>query len=444
MTGSRKSTLPRHTETTQMTPRRRRVPLGVIIRVVSGASAPAEHHLETGSCIIGAGKDADLIVEDRAVSRRHVRLTLAPEGVELQDLDSRNGTFYLGQRIGSMVLGLGSRFRIGGTELSLEPDPSSLTTVPSELRGYHELIGASPVMMQLFGLLTRLEGTLVNVLVEGESGVGKELVAQALHRGSSIANGPFVVVNCGAIGRELILSELFGHRKGAFTGANEHRTGAFDAADGGTLFLDEIGEMPLDMQPVLLRALESGEIKPLGETASHHVKVRVVAATNRDLRNSVSQGEFREDLYYRLAVVKLTVPPLRDRLGDIPALVARFAANAGANELPQDIVEQLQRHDWPGNVRELKNAVMAYLAIGTLPTSPVPSGGVLELALRQNVDESRPYQQVKDDFIAVFSKVYFSKLMLATNGNQTEAARISGIDRSYLGKLLTKYGVKKR
>ena len=442
MARSPKST-PRQDDTEALS-RRGVMPLGAIIRVVSGENAPMAHTLSIGSCVIGAGSDADMIVVDGAVSRRHVELALAPEGVTLRDLDSRNGTFYLGQRIGNMVLGLGSSFRIGSTEIELVADPKSLTPVPSERVGYRELIGRSAAMMQLFGLLTRLEGTLVNVLVEGASGVGKELVAKALHRGSSIAQGPFVVVNCGAIGRELVLSELFGHRKGAFTGANENRIGAFEAADGGTLFLDEIGELPLDMQPALLRALESGEIKPLGETATRHVKVRVIAATNRHLKERVQRGEFRDDLYYRLAIVTLAVPALQDRLDDIPALAQRFASDAGGGQLPAGVLDELQQHDWPGNVRELKNAVLAYLAIGSLPTTPVPSAGLLELALKQAIDPSLPYQQLKDDFLAVFSKAYFGKLMDSTDGNQTEAARVSGIDRSYLGKLLTKYSVSKK
>ncbi|MEQ9325427.1 MAG: sigma-54-dependent Fis family transcriptional regulator, partial [Polyangiaceae bacterium] len=287
--------------------------------VVSGARAtPDRYRLERGSCVVGAGSQADLIVDDPEVSRRHVELTLVPEGVLVADLGSRNGTFYLGQRVERMTLALGSRLKIGSAELRLEVDPDALTAAddaPSEYRG---LRGSSAPMRKLFARLSRLEGSLVNVLIQGESGVGKELIASALHQGSSLAAEPMVTLNCGALPRELVASELFGHNKGAFTGAHADREGAFERADGRTLFLDEIGELPLDVQPMLLRALESGEVTRVGGNAPKRVKVRVIAATNRDLSDEVAAARFREDLYFRLAVVTLEVPPLRDRAADIP------------------------------------------------------------------------------------------------------------------------------
>ncbi|MEZ4443289.1 MAG: sigma 54-interacting transcriptional regulator [Polyangiaceae bacterium] len=414
-----------------------------MLRVHGVRASEEERRLAGGRCVVGAGTDADLILEDQAVSRRHVELVLVPEGVAVTDLGSRNGTFYLGQRIERAVLSPGSRIRLGAAEISIDPDPRALDGEDGEGDGYRGLIGRSPAMRKLFATLARLEGSLVNCLIEGESGVGKELIARAIHDGSQVAEAPWVVVNCGAIGRELVLSELFGHKKGAFTGATDPRVGAFEAANGGTLFLDEIGELPLEVQPVLLRALESGEIKPLGDNDVRHVKVRVVAATNRDLKDEVAQGRFREDLYYRLAVVTLKVPPLRDRLDDVPLLANAFAKQIGAGELPADVMDALDARTWRGNARELKNAVLAYVAIGALPEADAPVGGLLEAALRQVVDTTESYQDQKEKFTALFSRVYFEALLDRAGGNQSEAARIGGVERSYLRKLLEKYGVRR-
>ncbi len=416
-------------------------PLAVIIRAAGAPVSPRELRLASGSCVIGAGSTADIIVEDKAVSRRHVELTLVPEGVRIRDLGSRNGTFYLGQRIESAILAPGSSIRVGQVELNIVPDPSGLAALDASESDYRGMIGASSVMRRLFALLTRLEGSLVNVLVEGPSGVGKELVARAIHDGSQVSAGRLIVVNCGAVAANLVLSELFGHVRGAFTGATEDRPGAFDLADGGTIFLDEIGEMPLDMQPALLRVLESGEVKPVGGGTARNVRVRVIAATNRDLQDLVKLGRFREDLYYRLAVVKLPVPSLSERPGDIPALATQLAREVG-KQIPEGIVAQLASRQWQGNVRELRNAVHAYLAIGQLPEAGAVVGGLLEAALKRDVDLEAPYQEQKDIVTALFSRIYFEALLERTGGNRTEAARASGIERSYLSKLLTKFGVK--
>jgi two-component system, NtrC family, nitrogen regulation response regulator GlnG len=421
-------------------------PLGALLRITGVPAFPAERALGEEPCVVGAGKTADVILDDAAVSRSHVELTLVPEGVAVRDLGSRNGTFYLGQRVEKIVLTLGSRLRVGAAEIAIEPDLASLAATGEDapLPGYRGLVGASPAMRRIFAALARLEGSLVNVLVEGESGVGKELVARALHEGSRVSSGPLVVVNCGALGRELVLSELFGHKKGSFTGASETRRGAFEAAHGGTLFLDEIGELPLDVQPVLLRALESGEIKPLGENEPRRVKARVIAATNRDLLAEARAGRFREDLFYRLAVVRLTVPPLRDRPEDVALLAQRFAANAGLGALPPEVVAVFQQHAFPGNARELRNAVEAYVALGSLPeASPTADGDALEEALRAMIDPSASYQEQKDAFVNRFARAYLTMLLARTGGNQSEAARVSGVERSYLGKLLVKHGVQK-
>jgi transcriptional regulator with GAF, ATPase, and Fis domain len=305
------------------------------------------------------------------------------------------------------------------------------------------MVGASKAMHHLFTILERLEGSLVTALIEGESGTGKDLVARALREGSSVAKGPFVVLNCGAIPRELVASELFGHKRGAFSGAVESRRGAFELADHGTLFLDEIGELPLEVQPMLLRALEEGEVRPLGGDRAEHVKVRVVAATNRDLSREVEAGRFREDLFYRLAVVRLPVPPLRERPEDIAPLALRFASNAGLADLPAGVLEQLKARAWPGNVRELRNAVQAYAALGTLPDTRRSSAATLDFALGELADLNRSYQEQKDALVDRFTRIYLQAMLTHTGNNQSAAARLSGLDRTYLRKLLAKHGLPK-
>jgi two-component system, NtrC family, response regulator GlrR len=421
------------------------MPIGVVVRALGANVKPPAFRLSSGSCIVGAGRDAHICISDPTVSRRHVELSLVPEGVAVSDLGSRNGTFYLGQRVEKIVLAPGSRLTVGTVELAFEADTDALTAgLDEQSRGYRGLIGASAAMSRMFAMLERLEGSLINVLVQGESGVGKEVVASAIHHGSRRAAAPFHALNCGGIARELILSELFGHRRGAFTGAVEDRAGAFEIADGGTLFLDEIGELGLDVQPVLLRALESGEVRRVGDNTARTVNVRVIAASNRELSSEVEAGRFRADLYYRIAVVKLDVPPLRDRPEDIELLAQRFAADAGAGELPREVIAQLVQREWPGNVRELRNAVEAFIALGSLSIPDSRRIPMLDYAIRELVDSERPYAEQKDLLMERFTLVYLTKLLERTGGNQSEAARISGLERSYLGKLLQKHGIAKR
>ena len=283
------------------------------------------------------------------------------------------------------------------------------------------------------------------MLIQGESGCGKELVAQALHDQSKVNQGAFVALNCGALPRETLASELFGHRKGAFTGALESRRGAFESADGGTLFLDEIGELPLEIQPHLLRAIELGEIRPLGEDKPKRVKVRLIAATNRELEVEVKAGRFRQDLFFRLAVVRLSVPALRERREDIEALAQGFAAKAGAGALPAELLESLKARDFPGNVRELKNAIESYAALGFMThVNSSPASDSLDESFKQLVDLSRPYAEQKEEVLERFTAVYLRALLESTGGNQSEAAKISGLNRGYIGRLLTKHGQRGR
>jgi DNA-binding NtrC family response regulator len=418
-------------------------PISVLIRPLDARAKPNWFRLTSGSCIIGAGEGSDIVVEDSTVSRRHASLELVPEGVSVTDLGSRNGTFYLEQRIEKITLSPGAHIKIGAATIAIDADSESLRTVAIHGEdSYRGIVGASLPMRRLFALMVRLEGSLVPVLVSGESGVGKELVASALHQGSSLSNGPLVVVNCGAIPRDLVPSELFGHRRGAFTGAIDNRKGAFVEADEGTLFLDEIGELPLDVQPVLLRALETGDVRPVGGEP-RQVRTRVIAATNRDLADEVKSGRFREDLFYRLAVIRLQVPPLRERVEDIEPLANRFAQSLGHATLPSDVIEHLKARAYPGNVRELRNVIQAWVALGVIPEPSVSREGELDRLFADLCDVRRPYGEQKDFVNDIFTRVYLQALLTHTRGHQTQAAKLAGLDRSYLGRLLVKYGLAK-
>ena len=422
--------------------RERQAPLRALIHVSGVEAKPEQLRWEQGVCTVGSGSHNDIVIDDKAVSRSHLELELVPEGVMVRDLRSRNGTFFDGHRLERMTLAFGSSLRVGRAMLSIGLDRTSIET-GQDFEGdrYMGMLGASSAMRSMFATLERLRGSLVTVLVQGESGVGKELVARGVHRGSRVADGPFVALNCGALTRELVGSELFGHQRGAFTGASGPRKGAFGAADGGTLFLDEVGELPLEVQPALLRALEVGEVRAVGSDSARTVKTRVVAATNRDLTRDVAAGKFRQDLYYRLAVIKIVVPPLRDRPEDVALLADHFATELGAEPLARDVRNALQARAWPGNVRELKNAVHAYTVLGVLPQ--VEGGGGVDAALEQWAAQDAPYAQLKEELVDRFTSAYLRTLLARAGGNQSTAAKMAGLDRSYLGRLLSKYATDK-
>jgi transcriptional regulator with GAF, ATPase, and Fis domain len=312
--------------------------------------------------VVGKDPTCDAPVDDPFVSSRHVRIVAMAGRWIVQDLESTNGTFISGARVTRAELPLGVPVHVGDAELVLEardaPEPARAET-------FEGMISRDPGMRQVFELVGRVGASDAAVTILGETGTGKELVARALHARSGRKDGPFVPVNCSAIAESLIESELFGHEKGAFSGADRLRKGAFEEADRGTIFLDEIGELPLDLQPKLLRVLELGEVKRVGASRPITVNVRIVAATHRDLRAAVRTGKFREDLYYRLCVVPITVPPLRQRRGDVRALAEGFLERAGPRGLvlrwSPEALAKLEGYDWPGNVRQLKNVVQRAL-----------------------------------------------------------------------------------
>jgi len=325
---------------------------------------------------VGSVPGNGLVLDDPFVSARHVRIDRPAGRWEVTDVGSTNGTLLGGVRVWRSELPPGLPITVGDSEVVLEVGPAREGRLPGS---YEAMFSVDPGMRRVFDLIDRLAPADAAVTILGETGTGKELVARALHARSPRAPGPFIPVNCAAIPETLMESELFGHEKGAFSGAERQRKGAFEEADQGTLFLDEIGEMPLDLQAKLLRALESGEVKRVGSSRPIHVQVRVLSATHRDLAAQVRAGKFREDLFYRLSVVPVSVPPLRARAGDVRALAQRFLDAAAPRGLSlrwsEEALRRLETHDWPGNVRQLKNVVQRALLFrgegNVLPASAV-------------------------------------------------------------------------
>jgi transcriptional regulator with GAF, ATPase, and Fis domain len=313
--------------------------------------------------------------------------------------------------------------------------------LPEAQASFGPAIGASRPMQHLFGLLDKVAPSDSTVLLLGETGTGKEVLAKAIHLRSKRANRPFVVVDCGAVAPTLIESELFGHVRGSFTGAVADRNGAFLEADGGTIFLDEIGELPVELQPKLLRVLEAGTVRRVGEDRHRTANVRIIAATHRDLDEEVVNGRFRRDLYYRLAVVPVTVPPLRDRLDDIPLLTAHFVRGMGRGtfELPPTLLSRFAAYRWPGNVRELRNLVERALAGADV--DPLPSESVTSRPLADHITDL-PFKEAKERLVESFTKEYLVALLDKCGGNISQMAREAGIARNYVHRLVAKYGLK--
>ncbi len=420
--------------------------------------------LQTGARLVrlGTSPECDLELDDNTTSRIHARIEVDLFGHRLVDNDSKNGCFVGDLRVRDAYLKPGAKIRIGGNTLVYAPGSEEVEIALSRSTVFGKLIGQSASMREIFAILERIAPTDMTILVEGESGTGKELVADAVHKYSKRADGPFVVFDCSAVAQNLIESELFGHVKGAFTGAQQSRAGAFERASGGTLFLDEMGELPIDLQPKLLRALEQREVRPVGGDRPVKVDVRIVAATNRNLQKEVEAGNFRQDLYYRLAVLKIVLPPLRRRPEDVPLLVRHFL---GEIETPSgeevqvgyDTILKLQRHRWPGNVRELRNFVERAAMLSTenrletrylvppsfgdtqteSPADDAPSRDATDAAL-SDLDTDLPFKDAKARLVDAFERAYWSKLLERTNGNISAAARIAGIHRKSAEYLLKK------
>jgi DNA-binding NtrC family response regulator len=421
--------------------------VGIQVMVLSGSAKGTVRPLGE-KLRIGKATDNDLVLSDDTVSRHHCELTRSSAGIHIRDLQSTNGTKVGGARVSEAIVQPGAVLKVGEVEISLRPAGRNVEVLPSDKAWFGAAIGQSLPMRSIFGMLERIAKTEATVLLEGETGTGKDVLARAIWTESARAQGPFVVVDCGAVSYSLIESELFGHERGAFTGAVAARQGAFELADTGTLFLDEIGELPLDVQPKLLRVLETREFRRVGGNKTVKADVRVVAATKRNLLREVQAGKFREDLYFRLAVVPITVPSLRARREDIPMLVEHILkASGGGLSVSDETMQGLSAHDWPGNVRELRNvldrAIYMARATGQLELNvvslPMTSTGASDVF---QFDASKSYRETRAKVDADFERRYVKWLLGRHAGNVSAAAREAKMDRKHLHDMAKKHGLR--
>jgi transcriptional regulator with GAF, ATPase, and Fis domain len=395
-------------------------------------------------CRVGTHSSNDLVLQDQAVSRFHCRLLREEGAWRVRDWGSLNGTRLEGVRIRDADLSADTTLAIGDSIVRVRSIAPGEQAVVPMIPAFGQLAGTSMPMRKLFALLEKVGPSDINILIEGESGTGKELVANEILQLSPRADKPFVVVDCGAISPSLVESELFGHTRGSFTGADRDRVGAFEAADGGTVFLDEVGELPLELQPKLLRAIEAQEIRRVGETRPRKVNVRVVSASNRDLEREVNRGGFREDLYFRLAVMCVRVPPLREHLDDLIILIRVFLQALGVPDeerlFTPAVLTEMSRHDWPGNVRELRNYVERSVVLQK--AGPAIRRSLAATTGSEPADISVPFKIAKDCAIDAFERAYLTALLDAAGNNMSKASRMAGMDRMYLHRLVQKHGLR--
>jgi DNA-binding NtrC family response regulator len=434
----------------QVEPRGVRVPsIGLV--VVHGPSRGARVQVEQSVARVGSAPGNHLWLADPTVSRVHCELRLRMDGVVLKDCDSTNGTYVEGVRLREGELRPGTAVRVGNSVFRIESNGGGSLVSVSESRSFGELVGASLEMRQVYSVLERVAPTHATVLLEGETGTGKDVAARSLHAASPRAGGPFVPVDCGAIPENLIESELFGHVRGAFSGAVHDRKGVFEEAHGGTLFLDEIGGMPLSVQAKLLRAIETRSIRRVGGNVERPVDVRIVAATNCSLAARANQGTFREDLYYRLAVIEVRLPPLRARREDIPLLAHHFHRRFAGPEatLPATFVTMLTTRSWPGNVRELRNFIERSVSLGLFegrPADPAVPALARQAAPAATPDSlvplHLPLKDARQAWTESFESVYVRSMLKKTGGNLTQAAELAGVNRRFMQRLLARLGLR--
>ncbi len=419
---------------------------GGIFLVIKGPDRGESVRLEEGhSVAFGSAPTCEMVLTDKTVSRKHLTAELVDEEVIMVDQGSTNGTFIQGSRFEKIAIGFGAEVKLGRTVIKFLPDEEVVEPEPSQETAFGSIVGADTKMRQLFKLLQDVAATNATVLIEGETGTGKELIAEEVHNHSPRRDGPFVVFDCGSVPRELIESMLFGHVKGSFTGAITDRKGAFAEAHGGTLFRDEIGEMALDLQPSLLRVLDKRAVRKVGSNAYEKIDVRVVAATNRDLRAEVAKKTFREDLYYRLAVIRVTVPPLRERGADIPLLVNHFMQSFGPQlNCTTEDMSKLVRHSWPGTVRELRNAIERACLLSRGNSINIDDALVQEAAPALGIRTDLPFKEAKGQLVEMFEREYIEDLMRRHKMNLSAAAREAQIDRKHLRELIRKYALDPR
>ena len=456
--------------------------------VASGPDAGRE--IEMGRARLSGGRSIinDVVLNDKAVSGTHFEVVVVAvdDGYRLRDLDSRNGTFIGDLRIREVFLKPGTTFRVGQSELRFQQTPDVVEIALSERDRFDRVIGSSAAMREIFATLEKVAPSELTVMITGETGTGKELIAHGIHNASSRKGKGFVVLDCGAVSKDLIESTLFGHEKGSFTGAIGQHRGVFEQANGGTIFLDEIGELDLGLQPKLLRVLEQREVKRVGGDRTVKVDVRVVAATNRDLRGMVNAGTFREDLYFRLSVIHIELPPLRERREDIADLAQHFLREVATRRgvqlsLGQDAVVALMGHAFPGNVRELRNVVerAASLASGPVITREdlvfgrdtgssvlvsrdlATAGAQAALSAVSNAASAPPppgpqqivafdpsaltvgldFKEAKQRVVDAFETAYLKAVLTRHDGNITRSAQEAGLTRYHLRELLKRHNL---
>jgi DNA-binding NtrC family response regulator len=417
----------------------------VRVEVVSGPEAGTSVDVAGQTLKVGTAEDNQLVLTDDSVSRVHCELEPVAGGMRVRDMGSTNGVFANGVRLYDAVLPFDARLRLGDTELALSALAETVEREQTTRDRFGDLLGASPRMRELFADLERIAATDVTLLIEGETGTGKDVVAESVHRASARSAGPFVVFDCGAVSPTLVESELFGHERGAFTGAMQAHAGMFEQADGGTLFLDEIGDLPKELQPKLLRALEKRQIRRVGGATVVTFDARVIAATNRQLRAEVARDRFRKDLYFRLAAAHVSVPALRERMEDLPLLVEHFLSlerpPRSAGDLPHEVWDLLRAHRWPGNVRELRNAVQRFLVTPDRAMRDLAGMGSAAVAgAASPATELLPLRIARRDVNDAFERDYLALALRVAGGNVTRAAALAEVSRQNLQKLLKKHG----
>lgn len=455
----------------------------ILIEVLSGEDKGFSATFEKPVVRIGADPLSDIVLADPTVSRMHAEIRRNKGGLELIDLDSTNGTFIDGMEIGNVEISPGTVFQVGRTKMRLSTRTEQVKIEVTDRTRYGNIIGQSAALREIFSILDRVAPSDLSVVIEGETGTGKELIAAAIHENSQRSSKPFVVFDCSAFTATLLESELFGHEKGAFSGASRRHMGVFERADGGTIFFDELGEMDIEFQAKFLRVLETGDVRRVGGESTFNVDVRVVAATNKDLESLVVDKEFREDLFYRLSKVRFNLPPLRERVEDIPLLAEHFLDEMSSDQaarplLTDDAIRSLQQYEWPGNIRQLRNVVEKAVAMcreGAItadylrselggggriqqsrsmfmpamvtPADPVsstthpaaPNTTVLTALLETDEGKAIPFRDAKDALIADFEKTYLTRLLIRNENNISQAAREAEVDRRHLYRLLKKH-----
>ena len=429
--------------------------------VIDGPNVGTEHILAKPIVRIGTNEKNDLVLDDNTVSRFHSEIRHVGDEWLLVDRDSTNGTYVGNLRVREAFLYPNVELLIGNSLVRFVPLVEEIQVYPIARNRYGKLVGSAPRMREVYGIIDKVAPSELSIVIEGETGTGKELVASAIHERSRRQRQPIVIFDCSAFPENLLESELFGHEKGAFSGAIRTHRGVFERADGGTIFLDELGEMPIKLQPKFLRALENGEIRRVGGERTIKVDVRVVAATNRDLALMVEEGKFRRDLFYRLAKVRLCLPPLRDRVEDLDLLAEHFLAelrgkrpegSIEARSFSPEAIKLMGKYDWPGNIRELRNVVERSItfceeeAVGVddLPTDlqarmGLPTNhGVLS---QVDVDPGTGLKEAKEVMVARFERDYLKGLLERHNMNISRVAREAGIDRRHVYRLMKKYAI---